>query len=85
MTTDTTVAVVFPVQTPRGREEEGLGGRTSWKSFFLGTDDGFNSEMGLGQKKPSFPEIIFVVPTFEKHIHTYLVKYSYVDLADLQG
>ena len=41
--------VSFLVQTPRGRAEEGLRGRSSWKSgsrFFLGTDDDFNSEMG---------------------------------------
>ena len=73
------------MQTPLGREEEGLRGI---RQVVLGTlDDGFNPKMGLfldrtstfgGPNKPSFPEV-FLVPTFDTHSSTYLVEYSYVD------
>ena len=76
-----------PVQTPLGREEEGLRGIRQVVS--LGTlDDGFNSKMGLfldrtstfgGPKKSLHFERFFGGSQLLTHIHTYLVEYSCVD------
>ena len=75
------------MQTPLGREEEGLRGRNSFKSFWepwmmastLKWDSSLIVPQHLGAQISLHFQRFFLVPTFDTHSSTYLVEYSYVD------
>lgn len=71
------------VEKKKVLEAELPGSRFFWELMMASTLR-WGSET-LRSKKAFISRDYFCGPNFEKHIHTYLVKYSYVDLADLQG